>query len=102
MLIEDKQNILKSFEGRKIDESVHVKRWGTINNESEDSNRMIFNKYAMGQESRQESGSQEHMFATQESQVHEIDTGFKKLKNNQIEKLKELKQEYEVLRNLNV
>jgi hypothetical protein len=34
--------------------------------------------------------------------VHDIDTGFKKLKNTQIEKLKELKQEYEVLRNLNI
>ncbi len=34
--------------------------------------------------------------------MHDIDTGFKKLKNTQIEKLKELKQEYEVLRNLNI
>lgn len=65
---------------------------------------MIFNKYAgIGQaDSRQESASQENLFATQESQVREIDTGFKKLKNTQIEKLKELKQEYEVLRNLNI
>lgn len=30
--MEDKQNILKSFEGKKIDESVHVARWGTISN----------------------------------------------------------------------
>ena len=66
-MIEDKQNILKSFEGRKIDESVHVKRWGTINTESnEDSNRMMFNKYARDQaDSRQESASQENLFATQ-------------------------------------
>ena len=46
-MINDKQNILKSFEGQKIDESVHVARWGTLNND-EDSTRNVFNKYAAG------------------------------------------------------
>ncbi len=48
-MIEEKQNILRSFEGQKIDESVHVARWATINNE--DSGRNIFMKYAAGSSS---------------------------------------------------
>ncbi len=45
-MMDDKQNILKSFQGKKIDESVHVARWGTVNNE--DSARNVFQKYAAG------------------------------------------------------
>ena len=48
-MIENKSNILKTFEGQKIDESVHVARWATtINNNNEDSSKNIFMKYAAG------------------------------------------------------
>lgn len=52
--MEDKQNILKSFEGKKIDESVHVARWVTVNNG--DSNRNVFDKYASSTNTIQQDG----------------------------------------------
>lgn len=56
---------------------------------------MYFEKYANGNPNNFEpnaSGLTEKVFPTEESQVKSIATGFKKLKLDQIEKLKDLRQ----------
>lgn len=52
-----------------------------------------------GEAPREEDGRH---YYTEYSQVSAIETGFKKLKSNQIEILKELKREYEVLKNSSI
>lgn len=57
--------------------------------------------YSQSDEHSEKRGAEEegNQYLSEYSQVSAIETGFKKLKTNQIEILRELKKEYEVLRN---
>ena len=57
--------------------------------------------YSQSDEHSEKRGAEEegNHYLSEYSQVSAIETGFKKLKTNQIEILRELKKEYEVLRN---
>jgi hypothetical protein len=83
---------MKDDRNIKIDESVKVASWGS--DFHQDPSRTAFQKYA------QAKGSPTFEAEEVEEPHFSVETGFRKLKNEQIEKLKDLRSEYEEIRKI--
>lgn len=88
---------MKEGENIKIDESVKVSSWGT--DFQQDPTRQAFQKYAQSPKSNNLQPEELRGFPSEEAQII-VETGFRKLKNEQIEKLKDLRNEYEEIRKI--
>jgi hypothetical protein len=90
---------MKEGENIKIDESVKVSSWGQ--QYGQDYSHQVFQKYSQSPKSNSniEAAEDTRGFAADEGQFS-VETGFRKLKNEQIEKLKDLRNEYEEIRKI--